>query len=101
MACASRCSTGKSSARSTRPRTARMILSVHYVYGLVGLLMTVIAGMSLRDRENPRRLSTALFWGLYAFVFLCGDILPSLLGKPLTHKLIGAVVLLLALIAGL
>jgi uncharacterized membrane protein len=77
-----------------------VIISVHYIFALVGLIMAVIAGMSLRDRENPRRVPTALFWGLYALVFLFGDVLLSWLGKPLTHKLIGAGVILLALIAG-
>jgi uncharacterized membrane protein len=43
---------------------------------LVGLLFAATAIMNLRDRSNPRRLATALFWGLYALLYLAGGRMP-------------------------
>ncbi len=69
-----------------------MIISIDYLYWLAGLVLAITALMTFADREHPRRLSTGLFWALYALVFLIGDKLPpAIVG-------IGAVVM--ALIAG-
>ena len=53
-----------------------MILALDDFYVLVGLLFAATAIMNLRDRSNPRRLSTALFWGLYALLYLAGGRMP-------------------------
>lgn len=69
-----------------------MIISIEYLYWLAGLVLAITALMTFADREHPRRLSSGLFWLLYAIVFLAGDKLPpAAVG-------IGAVVM--ALIAG-
>ncbi|SOY41527.1 DUF979 domain-containing protein [Cupriavidus taiwanensis] len=69
-----------------------MIISIEYLYWLAGLVLAITALMTFTDRAHPRRLSTGLFWLLYAIVFLVGDRLPpAAVG-------IGAVVM--ALIAG-
>ncbi|MFS8933420.1 DUF979 domain-containing protein [Cupriavidus taiwanensis] len=69
-----------------------MIVSIEYLYWLAGLVLAITALMTFSDRAHPRRLSTGLFWLLYAIVFLVGDRLPpAAVG-------IGAVVM--ALIAG-
>ncbi|NOV26063.1 DUF979 domain-containing protein [Cupriavidus necator] len=69
-----------------------MIISIEYLYWLAGLVLAITALMTFADRAHPRRLSTGLFWLLYAIVFLVGDRLPpAAVG-------IGAVVM--ALIAG-
>lgn len=69
-----------------------MIVSIEYLYWLAGLVLAITALMTFTDRAHPRRLSTGLFWLLYAIVFLAGDRLPpAAVG-------IGAVVM--ALIAG-
>ncbi|SOZ34242.1 MULTISPECIES: DUF979 domain-containing protein [Cupriavidus] len=69
-----------------------MIVSIEYLYWLAGLVLAITALMTFTDRAHPRRLSTGLFWLLYAIVFLVGDRLPpAAVG-------IGAVVM--ALIAG-
>ncbi|PUA18131.1 DUF979 domain-containing protein [Glaciimonas sp. PCH181] len=70
-----------------------MILSVTYLYYLVGATLAITAIMTLRDSSNPRRWSSGLFWGLFATAFLIGDRLPP--------ALVGAGVILMALIAGL
>jgi uncharacterized membrane protein len=53
-----------------------MILALNDFYVLVGLLFAATAIMNLRDRSNPRRFTTALFWGLYALLYLAGGRMP-------------------------
>ncbi|MGJ7918584.1 DUF979 domain-containing protein [Massilia sp. LXY-6] len=54
-----------------------MILALDDFYVLVGLLFAATAFMNLRDRSNPRRLTSALFWGLYALLYLAGGRMPA------------------------
>jgi len=68
------------------------MITIHYVYVLVGLLFVAFAYLSVRDRENPKRFTTGLFWGLFALSFLAGDFIGDL-GN-------GVLVLSMALIAG-
>lgn len=75
-------------------------VSLHDIYVLIGLLVLGLAVLTLRDRSHPRRLSTALFWGLFGAIFLLGDAAVASLGKPLAHRMVGAAVLLMAGIAG-
>jgi uncharacterized membrane protein len=69
-----------------------MILSLHHLYYLVGFLLALTALMTLTDRTNPKRYASALFWALYAAVFLVGDILPV--------TVTGAIAVTMAIIAG-
>ena len=69
-----------------------MIFSLDFLYLLVGLLLGVVALLTLLDRDHPRRFTSALFWALYAFVYLAGDHIPAALA--------GAVMLAMALLAG-
>jgi uncharacterized membrane protein len=69
-----------------------MIFILDYFFILLGLMLAVIAVMSLLDRSNPRRWSTGSFWALYAIVYLAGERLPP--------ALVGVVVIVMALIAG-
>ncbi len=73
----------------------------HYLFWLAGLLMLVVAVMSWRDNANPRRLTTGIFWGLYALVFFVGDWTAELIGARTLHIIIGIIVVIMALIAGL
>lgn len=69
-----------------------MVLSIAHLYYLVGAILALTAAMTLADRQHPKRYSSALFWGLYAVVFLAGDqLLPVWVG-------VGAIAM--ALIAG-
>jgi len=68
------------------------MITLEHFYLLVGLLFVAVAGMNLVDRSNPRRFSTALFWGLYALLYLAGERLPP--------ALVGVLMLLMALVAG-
>jgi uncharacterized membrane protein len=48
--------------------------------------------MTVRDTTNPRRMTTALFWGLYALVYLLGERLPPAVA--------GVLMIVMALVAG-
>jgi uncharacterized membrane protein len=69
-----------------------MIVALDVFYLLVGLLFAATAVMYLRDRSNPRRYTTALFWGLYALLYLAGERLPPAAA--------GLLMIAMALVAG-
>jgi len=69
-----------------------MIVSLDVFYVLVGLLFAATAVMTLRDATNPRRMTAALFWGLYALVYLLGERLPPAVA--------GVLMVVMALVAG-
>ena len=69
-----------------------MILSLGLLYVLVGLLLGTVALLTLLDRDHPRRFTSALFWGLYAFIYLAGDYIPAAAA--------GAIMIAMALLAG-
>jgi uncharacterized membrane protein len=69
-----------------------VIVALEYFYLLVGLLLAATAFMALRDRHNPRRFTTALFWALYALVYLAGERMPPAAA--------GALMIVMALLAG-
>lgn len=69
-----------------------MILSIQHLYYLVGAILVITAGMTLVDASHPKRYSSALFWALYASVFLIGERLPPVW--------VGTGVVVMALIAG-
>nr|WP_024967436.1 DUF979 domain-containing protein [Pantoea sp. IMH] len=72
-----------------------------YLFWLAGFILMVVAIMSWRDKANPRRLTTGLFWALYGLVFFVGDWSVRLLGERSLHITIGIIVVVMALIAGL
>lgn len=51
-------------------------LGLEHFYGLVGLILALVAVRIARDRAHPRRWGSALFWGLLAAVFIGGKQLP-------------------------
>ncbi|MFU9136210.1 DUF979 domain-containing protein [Erwinia tasmaniensis] len=73
----------------------------HYLFWLAGVILLVVAGMSWRDKANPRRLTNGLFWALYGAFFFIGDGAENLLGARNLHILTGVLVVITALIAGL
>ncbi|MBB2487767.1 DUF979 family protein [Mitsuaria sp. WAJ17] len=68
---------------------------------LVGVVLLATALGCWREAGSPRRLWRGLFWALFGLPFLVGDLMLGSLGKPLTHRLIGLLVLTLGLIAGM
>lgn len=80
-----------------------------YLFYLAGLILLVVALLSWRDKANPRRITTGLFWGLYGLMFLIGDWAYRLAeqltgsgaeGARSLHILVGMLVVAMALIAG-
>jgi len=70
-----------------------MIFSLANLYIVAGLVLAAVAVMTAIDRQHPRRVGSALFWGFYAIVFLAGDHLPP--------TWIGGGVIAMAVLAGL
>ncbi|WP_288380368.1 DUF979 domain-containing protein [uncultured Massilia sp.] len=68
------------------------MITLDHFYLLVGLLFVFVAVMNLRDASNPRRYTTAVFWGLYALLYLAGERMPPALA--------GALMIAMALVAG-
>ncbi|MFP3741028.1 5-oxoproline transporter, DUF979 family subunit, partial [Burkholderia sp. SIMBA_019] len=66
--------------------------SIDYLYWLAGFVLAITALMTFTDKTHPRRLSTGLFWALYAAIFLIGDKIPP--------AIVGIAAVLMALIAG-
>ncbi len=69
------------------------MITLDHFYLLVGLLFAFVAAMNLLDASNPRRFTSALFWGLYALLYLAGERLPP--------SVAGALMIAMALVAGL
>lgn len=69
-----------------------MTLTLQHLYYLVGAILAITAVMTVADTSNPKRFSSALFWGLYALVFLVGEQLPPVW--------VGGGAIAMALIAG-
>ncbi|WP_295990761.1 DUF979 domain-containing protein [Rugamonas sp.] len=69
-----------------------MILKPDYFYVLLGVVLLMVALMALRDRHNPRRYSSALFWAMYASIYLAGERMPAVAA--------GVLMVAMALIAG-
>jgi uncharacterized membrane protein len=67
--------------------TASALFSLEAVYVLTGLVLWVFAALNLRDRANPRRIGSTLFWFLLGAVFVFGSVMP--------HWLTGMFVLLM------
>ncbi|RPE81377.1 DUF979 domain-containing protein [Vulcaniibacterium tengchongense] len=68
------------------------MIGLAFVYWLLGAYLAALAWRGLRDRGNPRRHTTALFWGLLAALLFAAEQLPA--------RLVGAAVVLLAALAG-
>ena len=53
------------------------MITLQWIYWLAGGYVLCVAALGLRDRGNPRRITTALFWGLLGAMFLAADRLPA------------------------
>ncbi|AIY43920.1 Membrane protein [Collimonas arenae] len=76
------------------------LITINEIYYLIGVILMLLVGMTLRDKGNPKRVTTALFWFLFGSVFLFSDLLISTLGKPMAYRIVGVIVVLISLIAG-
>ena len=60
------------------------MISLSFLYILVGLILLWTAVLTLLNKHQPKRFASASFWGCYALVFLIGDYLP--------HEVVGLMV---------
>lgn len=57
------------------------MIRLEHFYIVLGLMLATACVMTLRDRHNPKRYWTALFWALYAVIYLVGErLLPAVAG---------------------
>lgn len=77
-----------------------MSFQQNQLYVLAGAILLIVAVFSWRDRGNPRRFTTALFWGLYGVLFLVGDWTYRLAEEEVVNRVVGGAVVILTLIAG-
>ena len=75
------------------------LITINRVYYLIGFVVMLLVVMTLRDRANPKRFTTALFWFLFGGIFLFGDLMVQELGKSLAYRIIGGGVIVIALLA--
>src|SRR5215472_72975 len=68
------------------------IFSLDSVYGLTGLALWIFAAMTFRDRDNPRRIASGMFWLILGVIFAFGGIMP--------HAVTGLLVLIMVGIDG-
>jgi uncharacterized membrane protein len=54
------------------------MIRIGAVYLLAGFLFAAVAVLSARDRQSPKRVGNAVFWGLLAVSFLFGNFLGDL-----------------------
>lgn len=76
------------------------LINMQVIFYLIGFVLCTIAWFSWRDVSNPKRVTTALFWFLFSVGFVFGDAMLAVIGKVWTHRIMGAVVFTLALLAG-
>ncbi|MFZ4607975.1 MAG: DUF979 domain-containing protein [Caulobacter sp.] len=68
------------------------MIGLDVLYVLAGLLFAVYAIATLTDASNPKRFTSAAFWGLFATSFLAGSSLPDVVN--------GLILVGMALLAG-
>lgn len=69
-----------------------MIINLEYIYYITGIFLLIITFLTLKDKKNPKRVTTACFWGFYAVTFLVGKMIPPMY--------MGIIAIAIALIAG-
>jgi uncharacterized membrane protein len=67
------------------------MITLEFVYVLMGLMFEGIAIVNLLDRASPRRYSKAAFWGIYGITFLAGSHLSSFVSGLLVIAMVAIV----------
>lgn len=69
-----------------------MLFTINQFYIIVGVLLATIAIFTLLDKNHPKRVSSGIFWLIYALIFIVGNWLPD--------ALVGMMVIVMAFLAG-
>lgn len=64
------------------------MINLDIIYVLAGLMFGAFALSHWRDRANPRRWRSALFWGIFAFLLVVGSWLPDLVSGVLVLAMV-------------
>ncbi|MEP6491252.1 MAG: DUF979 domain-containing protein [bacterium] len=64
------------------------MITLDFVFILMGLMMAGIAIVNLRDRTSAKRYNNAAFWGIYATTFLVGSHLPNFVNGTLVIAMV-------------
>ncbi|MFD8573426.1 DUF979 domain-containing protein [Streptomyces sp. NPDC059639] len=76
------------------------MIRVEWLYWLVGLVFVVMAVQMAKDRTNPKRWTSAAFWGLLGLTFPYGTGVTGTEGFTLPAQPLGVAVLALIVLAG-
>ncbi|TWE01113.1 putative membrane protein [Neobacillus bataviensis] len=69
------------------------IITLEYIYYLLGIITAFVAFRVAMDKKHPSRIGSTLFWGIFAFTFLFGKLVPPIV--------IGYLVLAMVVIAAI
>lgn len=69
------------------------LITLDYIYYLLGLIVAFVAIRVAMDKNHPSRVGSTLFWGIFAFTFLFGKMVPPIV--------IGYLVLAMVVIAAI
>ena len=50
-----------------------MLFTINQFYIIVGVLLATIAILRFLDKTHPKRLTSSIFWLIYALIFLVGN----------------------------
>jgi uncharacterized membrane protein len=64
------------------------MITLEFVYVLMGLMFGGVAIVNLRDRASAKRYVNAAFWGIYAITFLAGSHLPNVVNGVLVIAMV-------------
>ncbi len=69
------------------------IITLDYIYYLIGIIVAFVAYRVARNPNHPTRIGATVFWGIFAFTFI--------FGKEIPNVIIGYLVLIMVVIAAL
>lgn len=72
---------------------APSLIQMDYFFYLAGIILLIVAGLTVTDTTNPKRFTSGFFWGAYGLIFLIGNFI-----RPI---FVGILVVALAVIAGI
>jgi uncharacterized membrane protein len=64
------------------------IFSLETIYVLTGIVLLIFSFLTFRDRSNPRRLGSAVFWLILGCIFGLGGVIPNWLTGVLVLALV-------------
>jgi uncharacterized membrane protein len=53
------------------------LITLDYIYYLIGIIIAYVAFRVARNPNHPTRIGSTLFWGIFAFTFIFGKVLPN------------------------